>query len=173
MPGILFIVLKISNVLSLNLNDGEEEQLDLGSQLVDFFIEDEAGNIVLNVDSETLQKELGLTAEEADELLQINEYFENQSDMQEISQRGFVGVRVNLGPETRAMNALLGGAYVTGWIGFHLKVFATTPATAGAVAVISAGIGFAIKTVIQNKIKTVQLGINVPGISLSKTLTTK
>ena len=89
-----------------------------------------------------------------------------------IRTRGFVGLHINLGTKTRNMSSWAAAAYVTGYVGWYLKVFATTPATAGAVALISAEVGASVKYAITHGIKRIDVGVNIPFVALSYTVTT-
>lgn len=148
-----------------NLTKEDQRQLDVAEALSNYFVEREDGSAVLEVDALTLVNDLDLTEEEAQAILQTSDEFSEGVNQTPNRQRGFVGLHINLGAKTRKMGAWAAGAYVGGYIGFQLKVFATTPATAGVVAVISGSVVWVVKQAVEKGIRRVSVGANIPYVA--------
>lgn len=166
-----------NNLLSYEIQDfseKEQREIEIGLKLSEYFVLDELGNPTLVIDSETLIKELGMTLEEAREILNFSVSVEEGMEMSSFQskQRGFVGLHINLGPSTRKQGAWAAGVYVGGYIGWHLKQLATTPHGAGVVALVSGGIVLAVKSVIERGLTRLSIGADIPFVSLSYTVST-
>ncbi|UAC48586.1 hypothetical protein K6959_00850 [Bacillus aquiflavi] len=93
-------------------------------------------------------------------------------EMQYIDGGGFVGFRVTFKASTRKMGAAVGGAYVAGVVGWHCRHLATAgPWGAGAAAAITAAAGGTASWAINKGLRRVNIGVNIPGVSWSKSLT--
>lgn len=79
-------------------------------------------------------------------------------EKQEQQIQGFVGLHLKLGPKVRAMNAIVAGAFAAG------------PWGAGAAATITASTAGVVGWVVKNKLKKVNVGINIARVSLSYTV---
>lgn len=143
------------------------EQQDVANAIANYYAKDSSGNVTFTASLSDLMN-LGLSQADAQAIL------DNASSAvtSPIRTRGFVGLHINLGTKTRNMRSWAAAAYVTGYVGWYLKVFATTPATAGAVALISAGVGASVKYAITHGIKRIDVGVNIPFVALSYTVAT-
>ena len=126
-----------------------------------FVIKD--NRLEINSNADTISKEINVSKEDAQ--LMIDAAKELPTSI--ISPRGFVGVYINLGPKVRKMSGWAAGTFAAGYVGFYLKQFAVNPVTAGVVAVISAGTGAAVKWAVENGIRRVPVGKNIPGLNMS------
>lgn len=150
----------------------EHRQEVLAQDLANYFTQDSNGNLSLQADTQTLQQELGMTEAQAHDLLTTAKTFEQGTgvNMRKNMARGFVGLHLNLGPQVRKLNGWAAGTYTAAYIGTYLKIFATTPHTAGVVAVIAGGTAWAVKTAIESRLRRVSVGGNIPFVSLAYTV---
>lgn len=137
-----------------------DEVSQLGQKLEQYFYLDNNGNVRLSGTEDELSNVLGISKEDARLLLEYSESLPNIYD------RGFVGLTLRLGPTVRSMSGVLAGGFAAGYCGWYLKQFAVNPATAGVVGAISAGIGGAVGWAVSHGIRTVDVGVNVPAVSM-------
>jgi|GEM_PF-1783327 len=164
-------------VFTLNtdlLNEEEQRQLEVGEKLSELFTQDSEGNLIIGANSKELQRKLGISENEAQQLIEATNEIGQDIDVQSRRSmaRGFVGLHLNLGPSTRKMNGWLAGTFVAGYVGWHLKKFAVSGVTAGAVAVISGAIGWVVKTAVERGLRFVSVGTFIPNVSLAFSVTT-
>lgn len=145
----------------------DEAQQKIADAISGYYTKDSLGNIIFTATLADLMN-LGLSQSDAQAILDSA----NATTTSSTRARGFVGLYINLGSKTRKMGGWAAAAYVTGYVGWYLKVFATTPATAGAAAVISASVGAATKYAVERGIKRISAGVNIPFISLSYSIST-
>lgn len=143
------------------IHSGQSIIEEKGAILSNYFYVDNRGNIKLSLAAEDLASLLDISVEDANLMIKAT------SELPNIYSRGFVGLRIHLGPTVRKMNGWAAGTFAAGYCGWHLKQFATTPVTAGFVAVISGGIGLAVKTAVENYVRMAVVGLDVPGIAMS------
>ena len=95
-----------------------------------------------------------------------------EEEMMYLDGGGFVGLYVNLSNKVRNMGAVVGGAFAGGVVGWHVKSLATAgPWGAGAAAAITAAASGTIAYAIKNGLKKVNVGVYIPFVSWSKTVT--
>ncbi|MDR2832638.1 MAG: hypothetical protein LBV67_02865 [Streptococcaceae bacterium] len=158
-----------NHITSLSLGQLElQEQRDvkLAEKLTNYFQVDD-NNVVLNVDKDTLINELGMSEEEATEILNLSQIYASENIIVPNRQRGFVGLHLDFGPKLRSLGAWAAGLYVGARVGWYLKQFATTPHTAGVVAIISGSIVWVVKEAIRTGLRRQSIGVNIPGWSWS------
>lgn len=144
------------------LSDKDQKIADA---ITDFYSLDEEGNVKFNATVKDLT-DIGIPEKDAKLMI------EDAEEIQDIPMRlrGFVGLHTNLGPRIRAMNAWAAGLYAGGQVGFALKVFATTPHTAGVVAIISGSVVGAVRWAVQNRVRRISIGVYLPRVALSRTV---
>lgn len=144
------------------LSDKDQKIADA---ITDFYSLDEEGNVKFNATVKDLT-DIGIPEKDAKLMI------EDAEEIQDIPMRlrGFVGLHINLGPRIRAMNAWAAGLYAGGQVGFALKVFATTPHTAGVVAIISGSVVGAVRWAVQNRVRRISIGVYLPRVALSRTV---
>ncbi|MEQ7214910.1 MULTISPECIES: hypothetical protein [Enterococcus] len=144
-----------------------DNNLYLPINLEPYFYEDSQGNIQLDLNNQDLRTKLHLTDKDLRDLSILNQ--ETQS-LDQSNARGFVGLHIKLGSKVRGMSAVVAGGFAAGYCGFYLKKFAVNPVTAGVVGAISAAIGGTVGWAVNNHLKQVDVGVDIPGISLSYTV---
>lgn len=144
-----------------------QKQQEIANSISNFYSVDTTGKVQFDASVNDLTT-LGLSEGDANAI--ILDAKANQ--MNPLRTRGFVGLHINLGTQVRKMSSWAAGVYVTGYVGWYLKVFATTPVSAGVVAIISAGIGGAVGYAVSHGIKRVDVGVNIPFAAFSYTVTT-
>lgn len=149
----------------------EQKMIKAAHKFSEYFIVDKNGEIVLDADRATLMKSLGVSAEDADLMIAAASEL-SAIEEPEMEALGFVGMHVNLGPKTRSMGGWAAGIFVGGYIGSYVKYFAVNPAMAGLAAVLVAGTSLAAKNAVDKGLKRISFGHYIPGLSLSKTVTT-
>ena len=137
----------------------DEELTQAANKVSSYFDVDEDDNIIFTADRETLVNELGVSEEDADLMILAAEELP-QSQFQTY---GFVGVYLHLGPKVRKMNGWAAGAFAAGYVGWYAKKFAVNPVTAGVAGIITAGTGVAVKYAVENGIRSIPVGKNIPG----------
>ncbi|MFU2206911.1 hypothetical protein [Streptococcus pluranimalium] len=141
----------------------DEEITKAGLKLQKYFEFDENRNVVLNATKEQLMNDLNITETQALDLLSLSE-----PGVSTIHYRGFVGVYVHLGPKVRAMNGWAAAAFAGGYVGWYTKQLAAAgPWGAGAATLITASAAAAVKWAVENGIRTVPIGSQIRGYSLS------
>ena len=109
---------------------------------------------------------MGVTEEQAMSLLEISD-----SGVRKDSSRGFVGVYIVLGPKVRKMNGWAAAAFAGGYVGWYAKQLAAAgPVGAGVAALVTASTGAVVKWAVENGVRAVPVGKNIPGFSLSYNL---
>ncbi|MEY8443601.1 hypothetical protein AALA52_04995 [Lactococcus ileimucosae] len=146
----------------VTLSDQDQKIADA---LSDFYSFDKEGKVQFNA---TVKDLTALGISEKDAKLMIEDA--NEIKESPLRARGFVGLHINLGPRVRSMNAWAAGVYAGGRVGFALKIFATTPHTAGVVAIIAGGVVGAVRWAVQNRVRRVSVGVYIPRVSLSRTV---
>lgn len=146
----------------VTLSDQDQKIADA---LSDFYSFDKEGKVQFNA---TVKDLTALGISEKDAKLMIEDA--NEIKESPLRVRGFVGLHINLGPRVRSMNAWAAGVYAGGRVGFALKIFATTPHTAGVVAIIAGGVVGAVRWAVQNRVRRVSVGVYIPRVSLSRTV---
>lgn len=133
----------------------DEKIIEDALKLQKYFGYDKNGNVVLNATKEQSIVDLDITESQALDLLGISE-----SGVMTTEYRGFVGVYVHLGPKVRAINGWAAGAFAGGYVGWYTKQLAAAgPWGAGAAATV--------KWAVENGVRTVPIGSQIPGFSLS------
>lgn len=147
---------------NFELSDKDQKIADA---ITDFYALDEEGKIKFNATVKDLT-DLGISEKDAKLMI------EDAEEIQDVPMRlrGFVGLHTNLGPKIRAMNAWAAGLYAGGRVGFALKVFATNPHTAGVVAIISGSVVGSVRWAVQNRVRRISVGVHLPRVSLSRTV---
>ena len=144
-----------------------DNNLYLPINLEPYFYEDSQGNIQLDVNNPDLRTKLHLTDKDLRDLSTLNQ---ETKSLDQSNARGFVGLHIKLGSKVRGMSAVVAGGFAAGYCGFYLKKFAVNPVTAGVVGAISAAIGGTVGWAVNNHLKQVDVGVDIPGISLSYTV---
>lgn len=104
--------------------------------------------------------------------LPMNHVEIEQEEMMYLDGGGFVGLHINFSQKVRNMSGVLAGAYVAGVVGFHLKGLAAAgPWGAGAAAAITAATAGTVGYAVSKGLKKVSVGVNIPFVSWSKTVT--
>lgn len=147
---------------NFELSDKDQKIADA---ITDFYALDEEGKIKFNATVKDLT-DLGISEKDAKLMI------EDAEEIQDVPMRlrGFVGLHINLGPKIRAMNAWAAGLYAGGRVGFALKVFATNPHTAGVVTIISGSVVGSVRWAVQNRVRRISVGVHLPRVSLSRTV---
>lgn len=141
----------------------DESMTRTAIDLSKYFGYNEYGDIILMATKEQLTQDLGITEEQALELLAISDLGARKYNF-----RGFVGVYLNLGPQVRKMNGWAAGVFAGGYVGWYAKQLAATgPWGAGAAALITASTAATVKWAVENGIRTVPIGKNIPGYNYS------
>ncbi|HEM3657925.1 hypothetical protein MKL29_10585 [Streptococcus suis] len=144
----------------------DESLVQTSLKLQQFFGYNEYGEVVINATKDDLIKELGVTEEQAMSLLEISD-----SGVRKDSSRGFVGVYIVLGPKVRKMNGWAAAAFAGGYVGWYAKQLAAAgPVGAGVAALVTASTGAVVKWAVENGVRAVPVGKNIPGFSLSYNL---
>ena len=144
----------------------DESLVQTSLKLQQFFGYNEYGEVVINATKDDLIKELGVTEEQAMSLLEISD-----SGVRKDSSRGFVGVYIVLGPKVRKMNCWAAAAFAGGYVGWYAKQLAAAgPVGAGVAALVTASTGAVVKWAVENGVRAVPVGKNIPGFSLSYNL---
>lgn len=144
----------------------DESLVQTSLKLQQFFGYNEYGEVVINATKDDLIKELGVTEEQAMSLLEISD-----SGVRKDSSRGFVGVYIVLGPKVRKMNGWVAAAFAGGYVGWYAKQLAAAgPVGAGVAALVTASTGAVVKWAVENGVRAVPVGKNIPGFSLSYNL---
>ncbi|WP_270317822.1 hypothetical protein [Lactococcus petauri] len=147
---------------SFELSDKDQKIADA---ITDFYALDEEGKIKFNATVKDLT-DLGISEKDAKLMIEDAEAIQDVP----MRLRGFDGLHINLGPKIRAMNAWAAGLYAGGRVGFALKVFATNPYTAGVVAIISGSVVGSVRWAVQNRVRRISVGVHLPRVSLSRTV---
>jgi hypothetical protein len=147
---------------NFELSDKDQKIADA---ITDFYALDEEGKIKFNATVKDLT-DLGISEKDAKLMIEDAEAIQDVP----MRLRGFVGLHINLGPKIRAMNAWAAGLYAGGRVGFALKVFATNPHTAGVVAIISGSVVGSVRWAVQNRVRRISVGVHLPRVSLSRTV---
>jgi hypothetical protein len=147
---------------NFELSDKDQKIADA---ITDFYALDEEGKIKFNATVKNLT-DLGISEKDAKLMIEDAEAIQDVP----MRLRGFVGLHINLGPKIRAMNAWAAGLYAGGRVGFALKVFATNPHTAGVVAIISGSVVGSVRWAVQNRVRRISVGVHLPRVSLSRTV---
>lgn len=142
-----------------NIYSDQSRVSEIGDFLSNYFYTDSNGNVKLDITVDEIASKLNLSTEET------NQLYEFSKDLPNIYNRGFVGLTLRLGPKVRSMGSVLAGGFAAGYCGWYLKEFAKTPVTAGVVGAISAGIGGAVAWAVNKGLTSVDVGVDVPGIS--------
>ncbi|WP_077706693.1 hypothetical protein [Virgibacillus dokdonensis] len=124
----------------------DKNQVQMAEQLSTYFEENTDGTVDFNAVKETLM-DIGISENDAELMASINSddlSFNEEKQEQQI--QGFVGFYLKLGPKVRAMNAIVAGAFA---------------------AVITASTAGVVGWVVKNKLKKVNVGINIARVSLS------
>lgn len=153
------VVLKI-NGKSFNNVSVSKDIMNAGQVLENYFYLDKFGNVKLKGTPEELAKKLGISISEAQSMYEVTKELPNRYD------RGDVGFKFVLGPKTRSMGGWAAGTYATGYVGWYLKQFAKNPATAGAVALVSGAVGWAVKTAVEKHWRVADATVYVPFANL-------
>lgn len=153
------IIVKVNGQTFYNVSLSEDIK-EAAGMIEEHFYVDPFGNIRLKGTPEELSEKIGVSLQEAELMYQAVQDFPNLYD------RGPVGFRFNLGPQIRGMGGWAAAAFATGYAGFYLKQFAVTPATAGAVGVLSAAIGWNVKYAVENYWTSVNVTIEVPFVTM-------
>lgn len=153
--------------IALNNVNEEESMMETAEQLSTYFELDQNGNIIFNVDQNTLVKELGISQEDAALMIGASEELSRENVGSQIQARGFVGIYLNLGPKVRKMNGWAAGAFAGGYVGWYAKNFAVNPVTAGVAALITGATTLTVKNAVERGIRRVSLGRNIGGYSWS------
>ncbi|MEY8537981.1 hypothetical protein AALM99_05935 [Lactococcus muris] len=142
-----------------------DQDQKIADAIADFYSFDKNGNAQFNATVKDLTA-LGISEKDAKLIIA------DAGNVQEspLRARGFVGLHINLGPRVRSMNAWAAGLYAGGQVKFALKIFATTPHTAGVVAIIAGGVVGAVRWAVQNRVRRVSVGVYIPRVSLSRTV---
>ena len=136
----------------------DESLVQTSLKLQQFFGYNEYGEVVINATKDDLIKELGVTEEQAMSLLEISD-----SGVRKDSSRGFVGVYIVLG--------WAAAAFAGGYVGWYAKQLAAAgPVGAGVAALVTASTGAVVKWAVENGVRAVPVGKNIPGFSLSYNL---
>lgn len=144
----------------------DESLVQTSLKLQQFFGYNEYGEVVINATKDDLIKELGVTEEQAMSLLEISD-----SGVRKDSSRGFVGVYIVLGPKVRKMNGWAAAAFAGGYVGWYAKQLAAAgPVGAGVADLVTASTGAVVKWAVENGVRAVPVGKNIPGFSLSYNL---
>ena len=187
----LSTILSLSILFSLSMpvfasdNTSVREQNDkvnLSESLSDYFKKDTLGNVIFTASLNELMA-LGISEHDAKVMLSFtpNELKkfgnsidssllveENINDLGYLT-RGFVGLKLNLGPKIRSMNGIAAGAFAGGFVGWHLKEMAAAgPWGAGAAAAITASVAGTVGYAVTNGLRFVNVGINIPGVKWIK-----
>lgn len=147
---------------NFELSDKDQKIADA---ITDFYALDEERKIKFNATVKDLT-DLGISEKDAKLMIEDAEAIQDVP----MRLRGFVGLHINLGPKIRAMNAWAAGLYAGGRVGFALKVFATNPHTAGVVAIISGSVVGSVRWAVQNRVRRISVGVHLPRVSLSRTV---
>ncbi len=147
---------------NFELSDKDQKIADA---ITDFYALDEEGKIKFNATVKDLT-DLGISEKDAKLMIEDAEAIQDVP----MRLRGFVGLHINLGPKIRAMNAWAAGLYAGGRVGFALKVFATNPHTAGVVTIISGSVVGSVRWAVQNRVRRISVGVHLPRVSLSRTV---
>ncbi|GAA4077043.1 hypothetical protein GCM10022410_22260 [Amphibacillus indicireducens] len=95
-----------------------------------------------------------------------------EEEMMYLDGGGFVGLHINLSAKTRGMAAVVAGGFAAGVVGWYVKDLALTgPWGAGAAAAITATTAGVVGYAVKNKLKRISVGVNIPFVSWSKTVT--
>lgn len=151
----------------------DKEQLALAEKLSNYFELDEDGNTHFTADKETLM-EMGISEHDSQLLISMKSEkfsFEENEKKGDIQTLGFVGLHIKLGPNIRSMNAIVAGAVAGGYIGWYTKqIAAAGPWGAGAAAAITASAAGAVGWAVKNKLKKVDVGVNIMFVNLAYTV---
>ncbi|MFV0559356.1 MAG: hypothetical protein ACK5NA_01380 [Enterococcus sp.] len=132
-----------------------------------YFYVDSNDSIQMNINSAELKSQYNLTDKDISDLQILNTQIKYTD---ESKLRGFVGLHINLGSKVRGMSAVVAGGFAAGYCSFYLKQFAINPVTAGVVEGISAAIGGTVDWAVNQGMKRVDVGVNVPFVSLAFTV---
>ncbi len=158
------VQLDITEKTKTNFELSDKDQ-KIADAITDFYALDEEGKIKFNATVKNLT-DLGISEKDAKLMIEDAEAIQDVP----MRLRGFVGLHINLGPKIRAMNAWAAGLYAGGRVGFALKVFATNPHTAGVVAIISGSVVGSVRWAVQNRVRRISVGVHLPRVSLSRTV---
>ncbi|WP_285011812.1 hypothetical protein [Lactococcus formosensis] len=158
------VQLDITEKTKTNFELSDKDQ-KIADAITDFYALDEEGKIKFNATVKDLT-DLGISEKDAKLMIEDAEAIQDVP----MRLRGFVGLHINLGPKIRAMNAWAAGLYAGGRVGFALKVFATNPHTAGVVAIISGSVVGSVRWAVQNRVRRISVGVHLPRVSLSRTV---
>lgn len=147
----------------------DKEQMQMAEELSNYFEQDTDGNVHFTADKETLI-EMGISERDAELMSSINSddlvFREGDQQLQ-----GFVGLRLNLGPKVRAMSAVVAGGFAAGYVGWHVRQIAKAgPWGAAAAGAITASVAGTVGWAVNKGLKRVNVGVNVPFVSLSYTV---
>ena len=158
------VQLDITEKTKTNFELSDKDQ-KIADAITDFYALDEDGKIKFNATVKNIT-DLGISEKDAKLMIEDAEAIQDVP----MRLRGFVGLHINLGPKIRAMNAWAAGLYAGGRVGFALKVFATNPHTAGVVAIISGSVVGSVRWAVQNRVRRISVGVHLPRVSLSRTV---
>lgn len=158
------VQLDITEKTKTNFELSDKDQ-KIADAITDFYALDEEGKIKFNATVKDLT-DLGISEKDAKLMIEDAEAIQDVP----MRLRGFVGLHINLGPKIRAMNAWAAGLYAGGRVGFALKIFATNPHTAGVVAIISGSVVGSVRWAVQNRVRRISVGVHLPRVSLSRTV---
>lgn len=162
-----------SNSENVVVNPGDnvvdKEQIELAENLSKYFEEDTDGNVKFTADKETLMK-MGISESDAELMtsISLDALSVNEGEQQ---LQGFVGLHFNIGKNTRNMSAVAAGAFAAGYIGYYTaRIAAAGPWGAAAAATITATTAFVVGNAVRKNLKRVNVGVNIPFVSLSYTV---
>ena len=149
----------------------DKNQIQMAEKLSDYFEKDVNGNVIFTADKETLM-EMGISESDAELITSISSsdltFNENEGEQQ---LQGFVGLHLKLGPKVRKMNAVVAGAFAGGYVGWHVKqIAAAGPWGMGAAAAITASTAGVVGWAVNQGLRQVNVGVNIPFASLSFTV---
>lgn len=150
----------------------DKNQIQMAENLSNYFEEDVDGNINFTANKETLMQ-MGIPESDAELMTSISSDSSDRLNIIEGEQQlqGFVGLHLKLGPRVRAMSSVIAGAFAAGYVGWHVKKIATKgPWGAGAAAAITAATGGVVGYAVKKGLKKVDIGVNIPFVSLSYTV---
>lgn len=155
-------------------NELTEEQFQLANEISNYFTSDKNGRISFTANKETLI-EMGISESDAELMVSASVELPRLSQLPEVSDTefkpmGFVGIYINLGPKVRGMTGWAAGAFAGGYVGWYAKNFAVNPVTAGVASLITATTVLVVKNAVENGVKRVPIGHNIPGWTLSYTV---
>ena len=159
-----------SGIVNANDIKVDKNQIQMAEKLSNYFEEDADGNINFTADKETLMQ-MGISESDAELMTSISSDDELTIAEGDQQLQGFVGLHLKLGPKVRAMSAVVAGAFAAGYVGWYVKkIAATGPWGAGAAAAITAATAGVVGYAVKKGLKKVDVGVNIPFVSLSFTV---